>query len=433
MIGRRVTHLRLSSMRLPSFAENNKYYFALLAALPAAAGSTVSVLLVVSDIWALISLALGRFRLRYLPTDGWVVVPAVLYTAVMVASIVVRLNGPADLGLAMTPAMYLTIPLLIARCRATPEVDYFGQFVRAAPFCGILLLPVMVWQISTGGDRITGFAGNPFPFAMICAVLGPVALFNLPRASRMLGVLALVGFASCAAGVLLSVTRSVWIVMILNLLVVLWALGGWCVVKRHWITFAAMVCVLAGIAVAFSGRVEGRVGMLVDDFHAIAENRVPHRSLAIRMGLWSGGLKAVGQRPVFGYGANNRSRIIRQIPIEFPASRDRPRRVGHVTVSNFHNGFLTAMIDAGIFGVLVTAMLLFAPLALAVFAPRDDIYRLRLAFALLVFFTYAISGSVNIMFGQDLIDALFVTGCLVLALSVGTGPRAAMDGGGLSP
>ena len=35
------------------------------------------------------------------------------------------------------------------------------------------------------------------------------------------------------------------------------------------------------------------------------------------------------------------------------------------------------------------------------------------------------------MFGQDLIDALFVTGCLVLALSVGTGPRANRPEGGL--
>ena len=69
-------------------------------------------------------------------------------------------------------------------------------------------------------------------------------------------------------------------------------------------------------------------------------------------------------------------------------------------------------------------MLLFAPLALAVFSPRDDVYRLRLALALFLFSTYAIAGSVNTMFGQDLIDALFVTGCLVLALSVGTGSHS---------
>ena len=202
------------------------------------------------------------------------------------------------------------------------------------------------------------------------------------------------------------------------------------VLRRHWILLAALVCVFAAIACSFSGRMEQRVGMLVHDYQAVAENKVPDVSVAIRMGLWSGGLKAAEKRPIFGYGANNRSRVISRDPDQVPGSRRPAEHLGRTTVSHFHNGFLTAMIDAGVFGVLATVMLLFAPLALAVFAPHDDIYRLRLAFALFLFFTYAIAGSVNIMFGQDLIDALFVTGCLVLALSVGTGPRPSDKGNG---
>ena len=409
---------------MPTFAENNRYYVALLAALPAAAGSTVSVLLVISDVWALISLGFGRFRLRYLRSDMWVVLPAVFYSVVMAASILLRLNGPADLGLALTPAMYMTVPLLVARCRITPEVDYFGVFVRAAPLCGILLLPIMVWQVLNGEPRVTGFAGNAFPFSMICAFLGPVALLNLSRRSHLLAVFSLVGFLSCAAGVMLSGTRSVWLVLVVNIAVLAWVLGTREILRRHRILLMALVCLFAATAVFFSGRMEQRAAMLVQDYHALVANEVPNSSASIRMGLWKGGLKAAEKRPFFGYGANNRRRVIDSIPIEFPAAGGKPSHIGRVALTHFHNGFLTATIDAGIFGLLAAVMLLFAPLALAVFAPRDDVYRLRLAVALFLFSTYAIAGSVNTMFGQDLIDALFVTGCLVLALSVGTGPQA---------
>ncbi len=428
MIGRHFVSLRAPSLRLPTFAENNANYFVLLAALPAATGSLVSVLLVVSDIWAIVCLALGRFRLRFLASDMWVVLPAVLYTAVMAASILVRIDAPRDVGLAMTPAMYLTIPLLVARCRVTPEIDYFDIFLRAAPLCGILLLPVMAWQVAMGEPRISGLAGNPFPFAMICVILGPVSLLNLTRRSRAMALFSLLGFLSCTTGLVASGTRSVWVVLLVNLAILGWGLGRRDVLRRHRVLLVALVAVLAVIAAMFSGRIADRVGTLVYDYHAVADNQVPDVSVATRMGLWTGGIAAAEKRPIFGYGANNRRRVIAGIPIEFPAADGKPNYVGRTHVSHFHNGFLTAMIDAGVFGVLVTLMLLLAPLALAVFSPRDDVYRLRLAFALFLFSTYAITGSVNIMFGQDLIDALFVTGCLVLALSVGTGPRAAREG-----
>ena len=269
--------LRTSWLRMPTFAENNRYYVALLAALPAAAGSTVSVLLVISDVWALISLGFGRFRLRYLRSDMWVVLPAVFYSVVMAASILLRLNGPADLGLALTPAMYMTVPLLVARCRITPEVDYFGVFVRAAPLCGILLLPIMVWQVLNGEPRVTGFAGNAFPFSMICAFLGPVALLNLSRRSHLLAVFSLVGFLSCAAGVMLSGTRSVWLVLARQYR------GAWLGARHSGSAEASSRPargprrLFAAIAAMFfrAHRVEQRAAMLVQDYHALVDKQGP--------------------------------------------------------------------------------------------------------------------------------------------------------------
>ena len=423
-----VRDLKRPSFRLPTFAENNRGYFQVIAAIPAAFGSALSVLLVLSDIWAIISLCLGRYRLRYLRSDMFVVVPAILYIIVMDASILSRAHGWADIGLAMMPMIYITIPLLIARCRVTPEVDYFTVFVRAAPLCGILLCPIMAYQVWEGVARVNSFAGNAFPFAMICAILGPTALLNLSaRASRGMVIYALAGFLSCAAGLILSETRTVWFVFAVNLVVLAWFFGPRISIRKNWLVVPFVAVVLIGVVAGFHHRVEKRVGMLVGDFHALWDDKVPDPSMSIRLGLWRGGFEAARKHPFVGYGANNRRAIIRSIPIEFSNGPNQPPRTGSVNVSTFHNGFLTAMIDAGVFGVLVTLMLLVSPVLLAVFSPRDDLFRDRMAFTLFLFFTYAITGEVNIMFGQDLIDALFIMGCLVVALSVGTGPRIHQD------
>lgn len=51
-------------------------------------------------------------------------------------------------------------------------------------------------------------------------------------------------------------------------------------------------------------------------------------------------------------------------------------------------------------------------------APNDGKQKIRLAFASIFVVTYSLIGMVNILFGYDLIDSLFITGSVFLALSV---------------
>ena len=211
--------------------------------------------------------------------------------------------------------------------------------------CGILLLPIMIWQVSHGRDRASAaLPATPFPFAMICAVLGPAALLNLPRASRGLAVLALARLLELCGGRVLSVTRT--------------RLGrpGRQFARAPLGRWAAGSCPRRQLD---RRRRHGRRARR-DRGGLLRAHRRPRRDARRRLSRgrrrtgcrtppwrsgWAsgrGGLKAAAERPLFGYGANNRSRIIRAIPIEYPATRGRPEHVGHVTVSNFHNGFLTA-------------------------------------------------------------------------------------------
>lgn len=404
-------------MQFPSLARNNRTYTQALAALPAVAGSTVSVLLVVASAWAVISIALGRYPVRYARTDRYVTIAGVFYTVVMVASIVLHMRGWRDLGYAVTPLMYLAPALLLPRYRFVPDVDYFDVFVRAAPWCGILVLPLIAYQALIGG-RAEGGAGNAYPFAMICTFIGPVALMNLREQSSYRAFLATAGFLSCALGVVLAETRTAWVAFALNLVVLAWYLAPGGAFRRNGRLIAVAVVVFAGILVVTAGPIAHRVEMLVQDVQAAMRGGVPSQSLAARLGLWIAATEAIEARPLTGYGAQNRSRIIREIVIPVTNRQQHRQHLETLVYSHFHNGFLTGMVDAGVLGLLATAMLLFSPLALAFAAPRDGNHRRRIAFAAFLFWTYAVTGSFNIMFGQDLIDALFVIGCVMLALSV---------------
>lgn len=71
-----------------------------------------------------------------------------------------------------------------------------------------------------------------------------------------------------------------------------------------------------------------------------------------------------------------------------------------------------------LFPLLSVLLLLFAPWMFVLNAPKDDKQKIRLAFASIFVLTYAFMGMFNILFGHDLIDSLFITGCVFLALSV---------------
>ena len=151
-------------------------------------------LLVISDVWALISLGLGRFRLRYLPTDMWVVLPAVLIHS---------RHGRVDTRAAERPGRSRPrhdtgdVPDRSAPRGAMPR-DAGSRLFRRFRACRAALRDPAPADHGLAGPqgepRVSGFAGNAFPFAMICAFLGPVALLNLARRSHLMAVFSLVGF-----------------------------------------------------------------------------------------------------------------------------------------------------------------------------------------------------------------------------------------------
>jgi O-antigen ligase len=415
--------------RLPTLAENNKAFALGFGALPAVAGSVVSVMLAACFAWALVSLAMKRFAPVLLRGDWLVILPGWLYVAVMIATMLVAGGGSAFI---MRDVKYF-VPLLpflahwavIARFRAAPGIDYFALFVRAAPIGVILALPLALIQVLVFDDRATGGAGNAFPFAMIAATLGPIALLNLTTPERRWRRIAVSGALAAIICIVLSQTRTVWIAGAVNFLVVgaMVLLAGRRSLRPS--RRAAALGLAAALALtAFSYPfVADRVGSLVADIQATIDGRTASDSLADRLAVWDIAGRAVAEAPLTGHGRQVRQLVMNEIaPADYRAVREALARddqsMLHYPYSHFHNGYLTAAVDAGLIGLVATLLLLVSPLALALLSPADGrrVWRVAAAFALVN--TYALTGLFNLMFGHDLIDAFFVIVTIMIALGV---------------
>lgn len=94
-----------------------------------------------------------------------------------------------------------------------------------------------------------------------------------------------------------------------------------------------------------------------------------------------------------------------------------------------------APLDAGVTGLVALCLLLSAPVVIAAMAERDDIWRTRMATALILTVGYIASGTTNILFEHDLMDSAFIVLLVLIAASVpaADGPGGPRRSTGLKP
>jgi O-antigen ligase len=79
-----------------------------------------------------------------------------------------------------------------------------------------------------------------------------------------------------------------------------------------------------------------------------------------------------------------------------------------MTYSHYHDVFLTYAVRDGMLGVLVVLAMVLAPLVLAARFARDEVGTYGLAFLAGMEIAFLLSGAIGIMFGHDILDALFM-------------------------
>lgn len=392
--------MKRAGMKLPSMQRNNVVCLAMVSGAAGIAGSIITILLAMSMVWALVSLALKRFPARFQRSDLYIVGPALLYAAAIILAAGINYD-PATAerllsrGVALLP--FIFFPLVLPRLRVASTSALIDAFIFGAALCGILALPVAAVQVEYLGIRAFGGMGNALPFSMVCSMMASVSLLNTvsPRPRRQ--ALGWAGFVAGILCVLLSQSRGVLPIPAIAL-VMLFVLFPQKLRRFYNWKGVVLLAIGAVVVVAMGFKHSQR---LIEMLGYFSNDTGADESYSARIALWKYASGLIAESPWLGYGVQNRSELIEKIGYGY---------------THFHNGFLSVTVDAGLVGLFATLLMLFSPVLNVLRNPTTVARRKRLFMALLVPGGYVIAGSTNILFFQDIYDSVFLWFMLIVAM-----------------
>ncbi|MBE7183550.1 MAG: O-antigen ligase family protein [Methylobacterium mesophilicum] len=401
------------------FARNTAVGVILMALLPIAGGSVISVLLAMFFGWGIIALALRRFPFQLEPGDR---IALAAFTLFWLTIVVTGLFG--DGATRMWPIAGQLLPFLalwtqIPRFRATEEpVDFLDFTIAAAGFGAIAGAAAGLYQTWLG-ERPEALAGNAAIYAILGLAMGAIAALNIASPVARRRWLAVAGLAGGMLCVVLSLTRGVWLASLPIIAVLLvYAPRRWIPPLRRLPALAGLAVVLVAAAVIvtpailalFKSTVTAFAGLQLGDYTSSPGQRV-------RMYLAAG--RAFAESPLWGHGIQNRMAVV---IANYPPNSEKV-----VFYSHPHNGFFAAAIDGGLLGLTALVAMLASPIIAVTRGPRDAGYRKRLFAALVLVLTYSFCGLTQIMFKHDILDAFFVFTATVIVISVPKRGTAALN------
>lgn len=372
------------------------------------AGSAMSVLVIGAMIHGAARIALGHLSMP----SGRVVVAMTLAGALYYLSGVLMVAfNPGDRGnylMLVERLGFLCAAPLLAPLAASPR-----ELVRDAIELGCALgaAAIAVWTVyavSVGMPRLEGGSGNAGPFATGCALIFAVCLLAALRASRparalIFGAAALAG----AAGLLASGMRSLYPMLALAPAIAAIVHPRMRGHLSNWRVVALIVAIMAIAVFALADLVAPRIDALVDDFRAGGLAPAADTSLGQRIAVWHCALGVIGDAPFLGMGRQDAVSFIRACTLTI---------VDHdLKFTHYHNAAINALMFGGIVELVAVIALLVAPWLAIEDARGDEMARYGIVLLAVLTVIYLINGSINLMFGHDIHDLLFM---IVAVLSV---------------
>lgn len=378
---------------------NNAISVFLFAVLPGLSPNGNSIILTISMVWAIYCLARGRFPFNLSKSDRLVAICMSIYPLVMIAGIFANPQSFQGLGWIIRLLPFFSIWVLLPRMRLSPDGRLVPLFILGAGIGMIATLLLSLWQLKFGFDRAEGGATNAALLGIISVLFGGVALLNIQSSNKIEQMIAILGYVSGLGCALLSGTRAAWLVIPVHLLIFLWYF------RRRSFHFsvrrsvAVGLFLLLGLLALSSVQILDRVRTFQENLASLEDTEGDVTSLSARVALYKGALSAIAKDPFTGYGPQNR---MDSVLAEVPESVRQQLGFTHV-----HNGFLTAGIDAGIWGMAALLVMLVAPVIGAWKKEPGPGRDMALALALILTSSYMITGSFGIMFGQKALDPIF--------------------------
>ncbi|TCA31110.1 O-antigen ligase family protein [Rhizobium leguminosarum bv. viciae] len=378
---------------------NNRIAVFAFAILPGLSPNFNSFILLASMVWGAYCLATGSLALNLSRSDRLVAIGMSIYPLVMIASIFINPPYSEELDWIFRLLPFFSVWLILPRMRQSPDGRLVPLFILGAGIGMIVTFLFSLLQIMFLMERAEAGTSNAALLGVIGVLFGGIALLNVQSPRSVEQRIAILGYAAGLGCVLLSGTRSAWLVIPVHVVIFLWYF------RKHSFHLSlrslaiTSSLLLAGLIALGSGQVLHRIEALQENLTSLERSDGEITSIGARFALYKGALSAISKDPLTGYGPQNRmTSVLAELPENI-----RPQ----LPYSHVHNGFLTAGIDAGVFGIAALSLMLLTPVIGAWRKEAGPGRDLAIALALLLVSSYVITGSFGIMFNQKALDPIF--------------------------
>lgn len=395
---------RLSSARQQLTPSRINIYFSTLCFFfPPVLGSVVSFVFNGGGLWSVLLIA---FKKRRFNTDRGMMALTIAIYAYCAANLVASIVNNAlvqDAPRLIPLVTFLFFPVSYSTWSISRKATLVRIIILSSLAACFVALLLAVAQQYWVGMRAKGGAGNAIVFAEVLCLAVMVcvagALSGIERHRIALVCAALGG----TIAIIYSETRIVWLALLVAAIAVLLInqrrLRGRNAVRL------LLLLVAVGVVVGAVGfqTISGRIDFLRADWDALGVQGHYDTSLGFRVALWEIGLKAFRESPLFGHGVGATQFLIRQ------GFRDQFGM--DAGFNHFHNGFLTALVQAGLLGAVTLAAIFVVAATNAALVLRnstDPIERFGATMIVIVVITYLTSGMTGILVGHDILDSVLM-------------------------
>lgn len=396
---------RLSSIKEQFTPSLVNIYFSIVCFLSPVVGSAVSFFFNGGALWSVLLIAMKRRQFN--AGRPMLAMTAAVYAycgANLLASIInnsIVRDAPHLLSL----VTFLFFPISYSTWSISRKTTLVRVIVVSS-ICACLgaLVLAIIQQYWLGLPRAKGGAGNAIVFAEVTCLSVMICLTGIVSGiEKVRGVVLICAVLAGTIAIIYSGSRIIWLALLIAgvavLLINLQTLKG-----KNAVRLLLLLTAVAIVSAALGFRViVDRADFLFADWNSLSAHGDYTTALGLRVALWDIGLKAFREAPLFGHGMGA------AMPIMLQGFQERYGMAEGF--SHFHNGFLTALVEAGILGAATLAAIFVVAARNAAKVLRtsiDPIERFGATMIVIVVITYLTAGMTGILVGHDILDSVLM-------------------------
>lgn len=289
-----------------------------------------------------------------------------------------------------------------------------SQIDRSLQLTILIALAISIYGFVTGTPRPGGINLNPIPYGFAILLSSSLLLWRGLEAGKR-GFLSLALAVLALLPILLTGSKIVWACAIVGYAI---AFGYWVVAERKWLAAIPVVVAAAAVATAaYRTFAKSRLDYLWLELQQFSDNGISlGGSFGSRAEMALGGWYAFLERPVLGYGLNERMAAV--------IAHARPDGPDLSYYAHMHNDYVTHLVAYGIFGGIFLAVYMGLLVWAAVNARPASYKRFGYTLAAML----AIYMTAEVAFNMDPVSGpMAVFMALLLASRAGLGSRNAQE------